>query len=669
MEEGDDRKIVGIAGTSRDAADEVLWEDGQMKSDAVYRTIFEKAIVGIFRSTADGRILNLNPAFARMLGFDSPEEMIRTVGDGGNQLYASPEDRTKLLRLLEEKGMVEGFETRFYKKDGSIIRVLLNLDCVKDEQGRIACLAGTLQDITTTREAEEALRQAEEKYRNIYENAMEGMFQTTPDGRIINANPAFARILGYDSPGDLAANVDDMGRQVFASERRRKEYMQMMATQGLVRDFEVQVQCRDGRVEWVTINGRSAGGDGGNPLYYEGTIESITERKKLEAQLRHAQKMESIGTLAGGVAHDFNNVLTTIMGYCSLMIMKAGDNHPFLGYVNQIMEAANRASTLTQSLLAFSRKQATEAKAVEVNETIKGVEKLLRRIIGEDIELQTSLSKEKLVVVAGEGQVSQLLMNLATNARDAMPDGGILTIKTEQVHLNGEFVKTYDGKEGAYAALEVADTGSGMDERAKDQIFDPFFTTKEEGKGTGLGLSIVYSIVNQNKGYVDVASVPGKGTTFTVYLPLTEVAAGAEKLRERTELPGGSEVILVAEDDTHVREVVTATLSDFGYTVIEAFDGEDAIEKFNENRGEVDLLLLDVIMPRKNGKEAYVEVKKARPDIRAIFMSGYAGDILSRKGISREGIPMISKPIIAEKLLREIREVLDNKPSQLSLFP
>ena len=604
-----------------------------------------------------------------MLGFDSPEEAIGTILNVESQLYVDREDRARLFRLLAERDAVEDFETRFYKKDGSVIRARLDLDCIKDAQGRTVCVQGTVQDITKTREAEESLREAEEKYRNIYENAVEGIFQTTPDGRIISANPAFAHILGYETTADLSGNISDMGRQVFASERRRKEYMHLMTTQSVVRDFEAQVQCRDGNVQWVAINARSVGGEGGSPLYHEGTIENITERKKLETQLRHAQKMESIGTLAGGVAHDFNNVLTTIMGYCSLMMMKAGDSHPFLGYVNQIMEAANRASTLTQSLLAFSRKQAMETKAVDVNEAIKGVEKLLRRIIGEDIELTTSLATEKLIVVAGEGQIGQLLLNLATNARDAMPDGGSLTITTEHVHLSGELVKTYDGKEGAYVALEVTDTGTGMDEKTKDQVFDPFFTTKEVGKGTGLGLSIVYGIVNQLKGYVDVASVPGKGAKFTVYLPLAEVSTGADTLQERVELRGGSEVILVAEDNAQVREIVTATLSDFGYTIIEAIDGEDAIEKFKESKGGIDLLLLDVIMPRKNGKEAYVEIKRMRPDVRAIFMSGYTGDILSRKGISREGIPMISKPIIVEKLLREIREVLDNQPSQLSLFP
>ncbi len=302
MEEG--TGPIDVVGSGRDAArgengDEFLREGRRAESEAEYRMIFEKAMVGIFRSTAGGKILNLNPAFARILGFDSPEETIRTIKDVGSQLYVNCEDRVKLLRLLEEKGMVEGFGTQFYRKDGSIIRVLLDLECIKDEQGGDVYLQGTLQDITKTKEAEEALREAEEKYRNIYENAIEGIFRTTPDGRIISVNPAFARMLGYETPADMAARIIDMGRQVFASERRRKEYMHLLSTQGVVRDFEAQVQCRDGSVQWVTINGRSAGGDAGNPPYYEGTIESITERKKLEAQLRHAQKMESIGTLAG----------------------------------------------------------------------------------------------------------------------------------------------------------------------------------------------------------------------------------------------------------------------------------------------------------------------------------------------------------------------------------
>ncbi len=528
---------------------------------------------------------------------------------------------------------------------------------------------GDSQEMTAKRSVEEALRLAEEKYRYIYENVSEGIFQMSLDGRFISANPALARILGFDSPDELIARITNIGKQLCVSERRRKEYMRLMESEGFARAFEVQFYCEDGSAQWVSLNARVVRDKEGNVLYHEATVESITERKKLEAQLLHAQRMESIGTLAGGVAHDFNNILTTVMGYCSLILMKAAPGTRITSYVNQIMEAADRASALTQNLLAFSRKQAMETKAVDVNEAIKVVEKLLRRIIGEDIELKTSLSGEKLVVVMGDGQIAQLLMNLATNARDAMPDGGALSIKTEQVHLSGDFMRAYDGKEGVYAAIEVSDTGSGMDERTKDQIFDPFFTTKEVGKGTGLGLSIVYGIVHQNKGYVHVASQPGMGTTFTAYFPLAESAGSAVSIQEKEELKGGSEVILVAEDNKDVRQIVTTVLRDFGYNVIEAVDGEDAVEKFNANREGIDLLLLDVIMPRKNGKEAYIELKKIRPDIRAIFMSGYTGDILSKKGISREGTPMISKPIVIEKLLKQVRELLDTRSSQLTLFP
>jgi PAS domain S-box-containing protein len=659
------RETTGLMDENRPPSRGIPSAEAEMK----YCTRSEKIVVGILRTTPDGRILNVSPATVRILGYDSVDEMIGAVGDMESRLYVHPEDPRKLAGVMGQRNAVVDFETQVYRKNGAIARVLLSLDPVVDDQGRTTCFEGTIQDMTETWKAEEALRHAEEKYRNIFENAIEGIFQTATDGRIIAANPALARILGYDSPKDLMSSISNMDKQAFVSERRRREYEELLEARGVVRDFEAQVYCKDGSVHWVSVNCRSVTDDRGSVLYYEGTIESITERKRLEVQLRNAQKMESIGTLAGGVAHDFNNILTTIMGYCSLVMMKAGKGDPLLGYIDQIMEAANRASTLTHSLLSFSRKQVAETKAIDVNETIRGVEKLLRRIIGEDIELRTILCPEKSVVIVGDGQIGQILMNIATNARDAMPDGGALTIKTEQVHLSGDLIETNDGAKGLFAAIEVSDTGSGMDEWTKDQAFDPFFTTKEVGKGTGLGLSIVYGIVKQNKGYVNVASEPGRGTSITVYFPLAEAAPGTDSLHEKAELQGGSETILVAEDNIQVREIVTTTLTDFGYHVVEAFDGADAVAKFGEYPGSIDLLLLDVIMPRKNGKEAYLEIKKLKPETKAIFMSGYTGDILSRKGISRVGIPMISKPIVIERLLKEIRDVLDKAPSQLTLFP
>ena len=651
--------------------------------DEGHRIVLDHLSDPVWLKDGEGRYVFVNAAFLSFFGLSVHD----VVGKRDEDLFSG--DLAEQYRVNEETVKREGerrtFEEPLEAAEGRRIMAETIRMAIYGHGRNLLGTAGIARvpeegrpnpwpvqpgrDTAGQRVAEDALREAEEKYRAIYENAAGGIFQATPDGRFLSANPALARILGYGSTKELMERVDAIGKQIYVSERRWSEYLHLMEAHDHVHDFEVQVHRKEEGPEWVSLNARSIRDAEGRVLYHQGTMESITERKKLEAQLLQAQKMESIGTLAGGVAHDFNNILTTIMGYCSLIMMKTGKASPITGYVNQIMEAADRASGLTQSLLAFSRKQVMETKAIDVNDTIRAVEKLLRRIIGEDIELKTSPSVERLVVTVGDGQIGQLLMNLATNARDAMPEGGVLSIRTELVHMSGDFMKTYDGKEGAYAAIEVSDTGSGMDERTKDQIFDPFFTTKEVGKGTGLGLSIVYGIVHQNKGYVNVASQPGKGTTFTIYLPLTEPAQGTGSLQERAELRGGSEVILVAEDNIQVRQILTATLSDFGYAVIEAYDGMDAVEKFNQNRQGIDLLLLDVIMPRKNGKEAYMEIKKIRPDIRTIFMSGYTGDILSKKGISREGIPMISKPIVIEKLLRQIREILDAKPSQLSLFP
>jgi PAS domain S-box-containing protein len=621
--------------------------------------ILDRVPCGVVLVDSKGVCLHCNDDFTAMTGYTM--EDIATGRDWFLKAFPDKKHRKTVIESWPGEGDRELAVTC---KDGTVKKIEFRINTLASGNMIIV-----MPDNTHHRKVKAAFVKAEEKYRLMYENAMEGMFQITPEGKFISANPALARIFGYESPKKLMAEIGHMGAQLFESQKRWDEYLQLMETNGLVHNFDLQTISRDGNLNWISVNAQVVQDDEGNVLYHQGTAESIAERKRLEAQLRHAQKMESVGTLAGGVAHDFNNILTAIMGYASLMLMKAAEGHPFRRYIDQIMEAADKASTLTQSLLAFSRRQAAEVKTIEVNESIRSIEKLLRRLVGEDIEVVIDLAPEKLVILMGDGHIGQLLMNLATNARDAMPTGGTLTIKTEQAHLSGEFVKSFDAaKEGVYCCIEVSDTGAGMDERTKDQIFDPFFTTKEVGKGSGLGLSIVYGVVNQNNGYVTVDSERDKGTTFSLYFPLTEPARGVETLKERPELRGNNEVILVAEDSRQVREIVTLTLTDFGYTVVEAVDGQDAVDKFKMSKGEIDLLLLDIIMPGKNGKATYLEIKKIRPEIRAIFMSGYTGDILSRKGISREGIPLISKPIVIERLLKMIREVLDQKPSQLSLF-
>ena len=385
----------------------------------------------------------------------------------------------------------------------------------------------------------------------------------------------------------------------------------------------------------------------------------VTEKRRLEEQLRHAQKMEAIGQLAGGVAHDFNNILTAVMGYGHLLQMKLKEDDPLKHNLNQILKVTERGAELTRSLLAFSRKQAVGLRPVTINKIIETSVKLLPGLIGERIELKTDVEGEDLIILADSIQIEQIIMNLASNARDAMPDGGVLTIAAEGMEIDGEFLSTHGyGDPGPYVLLSFTDTGIGMDEEAKKKIFDPFFTTKKVGEGTGLGLAIVYGIVKQHNGYITVDSEEGKGTTFRIYFPLIDGKA-EDEAAEASAPAGGKETILIAEDDAAVREPLKATLEIFGYDVIETVNGEDAVAKFKENKERIKLLLFDVIMPKMNGKEAYEEIKQIAPDIKAIFTSGYTANTLQTKEILEKGLTFISKPVSPNNLSRKIREVLD----------
>lgn len=391
------------------------------------------------------------------------------------------------------------------------------------------------------------------------------------------------------------------------------------------------------------------------------TLQDVTESKKLEEQLLQSQKIEAIGQLAGGVAHDFNNILSAIMGYGHLTLMKMGPDDYLRGYVEQILQAGDRASTLTQGLLSFSRKRIINPAPHDLNDIIKNFEKFLMRLISEDIKITTTCTESELSILVDRGQLEQVLMNLVTNARDAMPAGGDITIRTEALFIDEQFIEVHGfGKKGKYAVLLVSDTGEGMDENTRKKIFEPFFTTKGEGKGTGLGLSMVYGIVKQHDGFIDVYSEPGKGTSFKVYLPLVR-GSGAELRLEAdpTKMPGGSETILVAEDDPVLRKLTTTILHDHGYTVIEAIDGADAVAKYGENRARIHLVLLDGIMPQKNGREALDEIQLINSSVKAIFMSGYSQDIISKQGLLEPGINFIVKPVIPSVLLKKVREVLD----------
>lgn len=512
------------------------------------------------------------------------------------------------------------------------------------------------------KESEEALRRSEQFIKNILESVGEGFSVVDREYRVVTANKAY---------GDqFKVSIEDiMGKHCYELSHQTDRPC-----------YETGTECpakhtfETGEPHTVTHTHRDKEG---NPVYVEvrsypmkdasGDVVSvikvtndITEKRKLEDQLRHAQKMEAVGRLAGGVAHDFNNILTAIIGYGNILQMKIGEGDPVRVYVNQILGASEKAAHLTQSLLAFSRRQIIRPMPVNLNEIIERVEKLLLRLIGEDIELKMTLTDRDFTIMADSGQIEQVLMNLATNARDAMPEGGLITISTELMELDDKFIKAhgYDVKPGVYSVLSVTDTGAGMDEDTRKRIFEPFFTTKEVGKGTGLGLSIIYGIVRQHNGYINVYSEPNKGTTFKIYLP---VIKSVIEETERATLPpprGGTETVLLAEDDEAVRELIRVVLDRFGYKVIGAVDGEDAVIKFKENR-DIELVILDVIMPKKDGKTAYQDMKKVRPEIKAIFTSGYSTDIIDEKGVLEEGVNFIPKPVLPNDLLRKVREVLD----------
>lgn len=385
-------------------------------------------------------------------------------------------------------------------------------------------------------------------------------------------------------------------------------------------------------------------------------VRADQEKEVLEAQLRQSQKMEAIGTLAGGIAHDFNNILTAIVGYATLLKMKLGEDG---NYVDRILAASERAANLTRSLLAYSRKQVSRPRPIDLGGSVKAVAALLRGMIPESIELAVELSELDLIVMADPGQIDQVLMNLAANARDAMPEGGRLRIASEQLELGRAFIDSHGyGQPGSYAVVTVSDTGHGMDKETCERIFEPFFTTKEVGKGTGLGLSMAYGIIKQHDGYIKVESLPGKGTTFTIYLPLTDQVAAPPQPVTPFLSGKGKETILLVEDDPEIRTPLKELLELEGYSIREAVDGEDGLQKFREWQDEVQLVILDVVMPKMNGTAVYEEILKLRPCTKALFISGYTDDFLN----VREGLPaaftLVSKPIRIHKLLLAMREVL-----------
>jgi PAS domain S-box-containing protein len=504
----------------------------------------------------------------------------------------------------------------------------------------------------------EALRRSEARYRSLVESAAYGIYRSNVEGKFLDVNPALVALLGYSSAEEVLA-LDPM-RDVFVVREDALKVGQAFRAGRQGDGVEVRWKRKRGNPITVRLSGRSVPQAGNGTEVLEVMAEDVTERRALEEQFRQAQKMEAVGRLAGGIAHDFNNLLMVISGYTEVLLEKTPHESPLYPKMEAVQQATDRASSLTHQLLAFSRKQLVELKVVDVNTIVQDMERLLRPLIGETIDLRTQLASNLGWARADAGQIEQVLMNLVVNAKDAMPNGGTITLRSANVRLDDEARREYGSiRPGRYVLLSVSDTGCGMDPETRSRIFEPFFTTKEKGKGTGLGLSTVYGIIKQISGYVFVQTEPGQGSTFTIYLPLVEEAAElAPQPLDDKAVNGGGETILLAEDEESVRQLVSETLTAKGYRVLEAERGEVALRIAAETKESIQMLITDVVMPGLGGRELAQKLCSADPQLKVLFLSGYTEDAIIHQGVLEPGLAFLQKPFTLQMLVRKVQETL-----------
>ena len=526
------------------------------------------------------------------------------------------------------------------------------------EKDILAFVSQQLASAVEHKRNEEALRRSEARYRSLVQSAVYSIYRSSLEGQFLDVNPALVSMLGYDSAEEVLAL--DPRREVFVDSSELASLMQDFQGGSRLDNIEVRWKRKDGKVITVRLSGSVVNSADGTQVL-EIIAEDVTEQRVLENQFRQAQKMEAVGRLAGGVAHDFNNLLMVISGYTEVLLERTENHNPIYPKIQAIHQATERATSVTRQLLAFSRKQMLELKVVDVNAIVADMERLLRPLIGEDVELQTRLARDLGRTRADAGQVEQVIMNLVVNSRDAMPNGGRITIQTANITLDKDEVRREHSyiHPGSYVMLSVSDNGHGMDKETQARIFEPFFTTKEKGKGTGLGLSTVYGIIKQSGGYVLVQSEVGQGTTFRIYLPRVEEAAQpASQVPVPLELNGGSETVLLVEDEESVRELVRETLEAKGYNVLEAENGEAALRLTNQHSDPIDMLITDVVMPGMSGRELSARMCASHPHTKVLYLSGYTEDAIVHEGVLQPGTAFLQKPFTLYSLARKVREVL-----------
>jgi two-component system, cell cycle sensor histidine kinase and response regulator CckA len=650
-------QIDGSVIAFKDVSQRKETEAALRASEERFRGAFANAAAGIFITDLTGQILEVNRAFAEMTGFAEtelvgvPYQRIAHPGDLERDAQVLPQ-----LLTREIPGFV-GLE-RFVRKDGTVLWARLSVSIARTGRGEpseVVCIA---EDITERLRAETELRRSEERYRSIVENTHEGICMCDAERNITYCNRRLTGMLGYEADGDQLECAQMHFEEDAEDARRRFERGKL----GLSDFCETRLRRKDGSSLPVNSSASPILDEHGNFAGAVCMFTDIAERKRLEDQLRQSQKMEAVGRLAGGIAHDFNNLLTVILGYGGVLEHKLSANDPLLKNVIEIRKAGERAAALTQKLLAFSRKQVLRPRVLSLNDLIRDTEGMLRRLIGEDIQLAAELDTTPCNVQADPGQIEQVLMNLVINARDAMQKGGRLLIETKRQDFEAEPAELRSLRPGPYVVLTVSDTGCGMDEQTKARIFEPFFTTKEPGIGTGLGLATVLGIVNQSGGSISVYSELGRGTTFKIYLPLIE---DAETRVEKTEIsvarPAGERILLV-EDDRSIRELAAAVLEEHGYHVLQAASAEEAIRCW-EQTGTVDVLLTDVVMGGMDGHELANRLAASHPGLRVLYMSGYSERGVVQQGLLEPGRHFLPKPFQPQELLGKVGEVL-SKPAR-----
>jgi two-component system cell cycle sensor histidine kinase/response regulator CckA len=649
---------AAIYGALVDITERIRMEEALRQSEERYRTLFEQSKDAIYFSTREGMLVAVNQSFLDLFGY-SRKELQRVKAQ---QMYANPDDRPVFQREIESNGSVRDFEQKLRKKDGTVMDCLLTATVRRAEDGGIAGYQGTIRDITEHKRMDEAIKQSEMKYRTILDAMEEGYFEVDLAGNLIFFNDALCKISGYPREKLVGINNRDYATPEIAK-RMYRIFNQIYHTGEPARITDYEVIGKDGSTIILELSASLMRDHKGTPIGFRGIARDVTERKhveqeqkKLEAQLQHIQRMESIGTLAGGIAHNFNNILMGISGNTSLLLLETDPADSHYQRIKNIEKMVDSASKLTRQLLGYARGGTYEVRPINLNQVIEETANTFWAA-KRDISIHQQLAEDLWMVRADQGQIEQVLLNLFVNAGDAMPRGGKLFIRSTNVTHKDMSGKAYSVKPGTYALITVRDTGVGMDEKTAERLFEPFFTTKGFGKGTGLGLASTYGIIKAHGGYIDVDSKEGQGATFYVYLPASEKVP--EKPGEyREHIVKGSGTILLVDDEAMLLEVGSHLLGELGYTVLAAHGGGEALEIYQEHGDFIDLVILDMIMPDMGGGETFDRLKEINPAVRVLLSSGYSIEGQAQEIMARGCDGFIQKPFRMEDISQKIRETV-----------